>query len=503
MNGIFFTLIFAIYELLAQLVKTGKAEIIVLCILIPTYFTLSIIASFRNKKIDPWSLYHHRYYHLAAYLFILYLTVFDISIALQKGYEIIGVNVFYNVRTVKFIIIAAWIIEAVSSSMYSTKNFDSKDIDVKIFAKDIALVGSFLIIDSSTTLIFFIGVEAISFATYALLASEKRVEATSVTIYYFLYSVIGSLLICLGFLALYIESGQISMSITHFVQAGVDGYTTRISALLFLVGLFIKLGIGPFYHWTPLVYEEIKASNFILISVLLKIPLFGAVFIIRSFSFLTNAVFVQIVMMIIVYGLVMSLAELSSEKKLRKILAYSSAANISIVVGGILINNLHPTAALYFMAIYSISFTTTFQAMVLLNSKMLEEAESKVAVENDDSLLRTSVVVSLVITSGLPLITVFVFKMYLLGSIEVLRASPLYNSMQIANVLMVLFLFTANIIVYKAYFTIIKDFIYGDENGEVPEELYTKLSYDKTNKVYGVCNMIFIIFTAMLILTYF
>jgi len=493
MSELFLTLIVKIYEYLAVLVKTGKAEIFVVCFLIPSYFTLIIFSDFEKYKIrsafDGWK--HHRYYHFAMYLLMIYLTIFDISLTLQSGQKMGALDILFIEGSLKFFMLSAWLIEAIISAVYYPRTFQSTDLEIKIFAKDLALLGSFLIIDCSTTVTFFIGVEAVSFATYALLACEKRPAATSALVTYFMYSVVGSIFLVLGFLVLYVETGQISLLITHIANPPTQRFIAySYASVLFLVGIFIKLGVGPFYHWTPMVYEEVGAENFVLVSVLIKIPLIGAIFLLRDFEY--TAYFIGFLMIAIIAGLSTMLSEIGSEKNFRRILAYTSATNITFAVGTLIISDLDYAAVITFLIAYFLSFTVTFEVLHEAATYYLQRIERTNSDMSEDDFLRSAVITSVLITSGLPLITVFFFKLYMLGSTYI--GYPKYyplNGLDFVTGAFVLFLFVVNIIVYKAYFVILKKFAYIDGVTRVSDDLYNKLAAQNGIKAYIIGNIIF------------
>jgi NADH:ubiquinone oxidoreductase subunit 2 (subunit N) len=501
MDSLFFTLMLAIYDALSMLVKTGRAEIILLCFLIPSYFGYIISAKYYLKPEKKlWQReWPPRIYHLLIYLFILYVVVFDIAQALHEHPLYYPTEVLYSVKTAKFVLISAWLIESVVTTVYGSSTFESEDIEFKILAKDVALIGSLLILSGNNVLEFFIGVEAVSFATYALLAYEKRLEATSATIYYFLYSVVGSLFICLGFLALYAESGQITLSITKFIKPGLS----ELPPFLFLTGVLIKLGVGPFYNWVPVVYQEIHAKNFILISVLLKIPLISAVMMLKGLCVNSSAAFVYVMMLGICYGLLITAHELGTESHLRKVLGYTSSINIAFVVAAILISNFDTRTTLEFLVVYLMAFVSTFVSMVMLLTNMLEYAETEEELaSSENQVMKIGVALSIIITSGLPLITVFVFKIYLLGS---LGAITFFNvDLSPMSYIVITFLFVINIGAYKAYFEILRHITYGFGNDElVSDKIYTKVSSKKDIESHLVWNIIFSLVITILFYIYY
>ena len=201
------------------------------------------------------------------------------------------------------------------------------------------MIGAFVSLDF---LLFFLFWEVMLVPMYFLIGiwgSDRRLYSA---IKFFLYTLVGSVVMLLGILALYFYNFQINhvytFDITQYYQLRVPGGawgTQTWVFLAFFLGFAIKVPMFPFHTWLPDAHTDAPtAGSVILAAVLLKMGTFG--FIRFSLPILPEASKAFVPMMIglslvgIVYGALVAMAQ----KDWKRLVAYSSVSHMAMVMLG-------------------------------------------------------------------------------------------------------------------------------------------------------------------------
>ena len=169
------------------------------------------------------------------------------------------------------------------------------------------------------------------------------------SIKFFLYTLVGSVLMLLGLLALYFWNAQglfgwdgagnpLSFSIEQFHRVG-PGMPADLQIWIFLalfVGFAIKVPMFPFHTWLPDAHVEAPtAGSVILAGVLLKMGTYG--FVRFSLPILPEATrrlvpwMIGLSIVAILYGALCAMAQ----RDMKKLVAYSSVSHLGFVTLGI------------------------------------------------------------------------------------------------------------------------------------------------------------------------
>jgi NADH-quinone oxidoreductase subunit M len=199
------------------------------------------------------------------------------------------------------------------------------------------MLGAFMALDF---LLFFLFWEVMLVPMYFLIGIWGSANRLYSAIKFFLYTLVGSVVMLLGILALYFyhhgQTGVYTFDVTQFQQmSGMPLNMQWWIFLAFFLGFAIKVPMFPFHTWLPDAHTDAPtAGSVILAAVLLKMGTYG--FIRFSLPILPEATRAFVPMMVflsivgIVYGALVALAQ----KDWKRLVAYSSVSHMAMVMLG-------------------------------------------------------------------------------------------------------------------------------------------------------------------------
>jgi NADH-quinone oxidoreductase subunit M len=211
-----------------------------------------------------------------------------------------------------------------------------KEYYIFLLVLQTGMIGAFVSLDF---LLFFLFWEVMLVPMYFLIGiwgSDRRLYSA---IKFFLYTLVGSVVMLLGILALYFHyaavTGAYSFDITAYQKMALPVNLQWWIFLAFFLGFSIKVPMFPFHTWLPDAHTDAPtAGSVILAAVLLKMGTYG--FIRFSLPILPDATRAFVPMMVtlsiigIVYGALVALAQ----KDWKRLVAYSSVSHMGLVMLG-------------------------------------------------------------------------------------------------------------------------------------------------------------------------
>ena len=199
------------------------------------------------------------------------------------------------------------------------------------------MIGAFVSLDF---LLFFLFWEVMLVPMYFLIGiwgSDRRLYSA---IKFFLYTLVGSVVMLLGILALYFsytdpQTGQHTFDIVQFQQHGFDTNLQWWVFLAFFLGFSIKVPMFPFHTWLPDAHTDAPtAGSVILAAVLLKMGTYG--FIRFSLPILPDATraFVPMIAALSIIGIVYGALVAMAQRDWKRLVAYSSVSHMALVMLG-------------------------------------------------------------------------------------------------------------------------------------------------------------------------
>jgi NADH-quinone oxidoreductase subunit M len=198
------------------------------------------------------------------------------------------------------------------------------------------MLGAFMALDF---LLFFLFWEVMLVPMYFLIGiwgSDRRLYSA---IKFFLYTLVGSVVMLLGILTLYFYQHSLTnvwtFDVTVFQQANIPTGMQWWVFLAFFLGFSIKVPMFPFHTWLPDAHTDAPtAGSVILAAVLLKMGTYG--FIRFSLPILPDAsrAFVPMMAALSIIGIVYGARVAMAQKDWKRLVAFSSVSHMALVMLG-------------------------------------------------------------------------------------------------------------------------------------------------------------------------
>jgi len=207
-----------------------------------------------------------------------------------------------------------------------------KAFHVVLLVLETGILGVFLATD---LLLFYVFWEAMLIPMYFLIGMWGYGRRVYAAVKFFLYTLVGSLLMLAGIVALYFIGGR-TFDLTELTRAEIGFNPQMWLFAAFFASFAIKVPIFPLHTWLPDAHTEAPtAGSVVLAGVLLKMGAYGFLrFSIPLFPDASRG-FAPWLALLGVIGIVYGGAVSIVQKDLKRLIAYSSVSHLGFVVLGI------------------------------------------------------------------------------------------------------------------------------------------------------------------------
>ncbi|HEV2116556.1 MAG TPA: NADH-quinone oxidoreductase subunit M [Terriglobales bacterium] len=293
------------------------------------------------------------------------------------------------------------------------------------------MLGVFMALDF---FLFFVFWEAMLVPMYLLIGIWGGPRKLYAAIKFFLYTLLGSVLMLLGILFLYFNNhsvtGVYTFSITELYKTApaIPFHFAIWLFLAFFIGFAIKVPMFPFHTWLPDAHVEAPtAGSVILAGVLLKMGTYG--FIRFSLPFFPSVVthptvrgwMIGLSIVAIIYGALVSLMQ----KDMKKLVAYSSVSHLGFCTLGIFaLNPLGLTGSVLQQVNHGISTGALFLIVgVLYERRHTREIAEYGGISNVMPIYAAITMIMFLSSMGLPLLNGFI------GEFTILQGTFMENKL--------------------------------------------------------------------------
>ena len=200
------------------------------------------------------------------------------------------------------------------------------------FFLSLITVSMLIVVTVSNMIVFIVAWEIMTMSSFALIMlHHDKLEQLPFKINYLVAMHIGMLFIMGAFLFVCAKTNSNSM----YSISALKGTSAAIVFVLLFVGFAFKTEFVPFHPWLPIVHPEIPSHvSAILSGIMMKTGLYGILRIIC----IQNRAYPSISFIVLIVGIVTALYGIifaSSQRDVKKLLAYSSIENMGICCIGV------------------------------------------------------------------------------------------------------------------------------------------------------------------------
>lgn len=239
----------------------------------------------------------------------------------------------------------------------------------------IATLGSAVLVTARHFITFFLGLETLTVSLYVLIAylylEERNIEAG---VKYLILAAVASAFLLFGLALIYADLGTMELARVATVlaqPAGAPGQLLLIGLVLVIIGIGFKLAVVPFHLWTPDVYQGATLPATAFVATVSKGGMFA--FVLRYFvqmDFVAYQPLFWILAFIAAASMLIGNLLALLQNNIKRILAYSSIANIGYLLVAVLAaGDLAVTAGAYYLTAYFVTILAAFGVVTALSSR--------------------------------------------------------------------------------------------------------------------------------------
>jgi NADH-quinone oxidoreductase subunit M len=259
----------------------------------------------------------------------------------------IGVSYFFGVDGISALLILLTTLLGFVSILSSWTAITERVRQYYIFLLllQTGMLGVFCALDM---FLFYVFWEVMLVPMYFLIGIWGGARRLYAAIKFFLYTLVGSVVMLLGILALYFHSRKLpgfeatgTFDVTKWFEMGIPPELQFWVFLAFFLGFAIKVPMFPFHTWLPDAHVEAPtAGSVILAGVLLKMGTYG--FVRFSLPLLPDAIFAPLfgltiqtwMVVLAIIGIVYAGLVTLVQQDMKKLIAYSSVSHLGFVMLG-------------------------------------------------------------------------------------------------------------------------------------------------------------------------
>lgn len=357
--------------------------------------------------------------YLLLILLILTLNITNISNTVLNGLLII--NDFTQFIKV-ILILSTLICFLIQQNYLIQQKINLYEINILIL---IALLGLMLLISSNHFITLYLAIELQSLSFYILTSTQKKsILSIEAGLKYFILGSIASGFILFGSSIIYAITGSLNFSHIFLILSNIN-FTENINFLIslsyglifILIGILFKIGATPFHFWLPDVYEGAPNNISSFFAIVPKIA-FIAILIRLFFDIFFNiSVFFELFFYIIsFFSMLIGSFSALQQKKIKRLLAYSSISHIGFILIGFtsnLLNNI-PFILLYILIyiITSINLWTSYLSLNI-NHKPIKYLTDLSNLSSINKLIAVILMLNIFSLAGIPPLAGFFSKFFI------------------------------------------------------------------------------------------
>ena len=270
-----------------------------------------------------------------------------------------------------------------------------------------ALLGIFVLVSAGSLLTVYLGVELLALSVYAMVAFDRDSGVCAESaMKYFVLGAIASGALLYGMSLIYGLTGTLDLAEIAARLRAPNTAGVILGLTFIVVAVAFKLGAVPFHMWLPDVYEGAPTSVTLFIGTAPKIAYFAlALRLLAQGLAGTASEWVQMLAPLAVLTLVVGNVVAIVQSNLKRMLAYSTIANVGFIVLGFVAGTPDGyAAALYYTLVYVLVALGSFGVILLSSAKGFEAdlLDDYRGLHQRDPLLALAMMMLMFSTAGVP-----------------------------------------------------------------------------------------------------
>ncbi|RRD58978.1 NADH-quinone oxidoreductase subunit NuoN [Comamonadaceae bacterium OH2545_COT-014] len=251
-----------------------------------------------------------------------------------------------------------------------------------------SLLGGFVMMSANNFLLIYLGLELMTLASYALVALRRdHAPASEAAMKYFVLGAMASGFLLYGLSMMYGATGTLDIGgVFQAVASGQVQKQVLVFGLVFIVaGLAFKFGVVPFHMWLPDVYQGAPTAITLMIGAAPKLAAFAMAVRLLVEGLLPLAFdWQQMLALLAIASLLVGNLAAIAQTNLKRMLAYSTIAQMGFVLLGLLVGVVGGNAAgadnayssaMFYVVTYVLTTLASFGVILLLARQGFESED--------------------------------------------------------------------------------------------------------------------------------
>lgn len=290
-------------------------------------------------------------------------------------------------------------------------------VAIKIFL----LAGAVAMVSFGNLAMFFLGIEILSIALYVLAASKRLdLRSNEAGMKYFLMGCFASGIILFGITLVYGSTGTFdTIAIYQISHSTTFPLWFYIGLVMLLIGMLFKIAAVPFHFWAPDVYEGAPGLTTATMSTFAKIVAMAALFklitiLLPSKLYELDLTIVVVAALSMLVGNIMALRQ----NNVKRMFAFSGISHAGFMLSTLLISNNSANVLFYYATAYAVAGLAFFAVVLYVTkNKKHETIDAFNGLGKTHPLLALVMTTSLLSMAGIPILSGFFAKFFLLNEL--------------------------------------------------------------------------------------